>query len=85
LNNYKPEACQHECFVIQQELIMSKYRIKAGDKVQIHWTDGSMFDATLLYMPQATGDLMHVEDESGGVKYINTGSNAFEMMILLER
>ena len=62
---------------------MSKedYRIKIGSKVKIYWTDGSHINGELRYMPQATGDLLHIVDEHGKTKYINTGCTTFKMMI----
>jgi len=56
--------------------------IEKGDKVDIRFTDSSVFlDCEVLYTPCATGDSWRVRDKFGKLVYIQS----FESMELKDR
>ncbi len=48
---------------------MEKDWIEVGDTVNIHFTNSSIYDLEVLYVPCATGDCWHLKDLKTGTIY----------------
>jgi len=61
---------------------MDENRIIVGDRVTVHFhSSHSLFEAEVLYLPQATGDSWILREEHGDIVYVQI----FEQMQRWER
>jgi len=61
-------------------------RIEEGDKVDIFYDDGSMFsDVEVLYTPADTGDMWHIKDSQGIIRYINPNCALLSSIVLKQK
>lgn len=55
-------------------------RIEVGDTVEVLWTDGQKCEGKVLHIPQASGDMWHIETERSTMA-INPCSQTFDCII----